>query len=89
MQDSIRFTKMAAWFFSASCDKLRNSYEWSGFRNLLYGKEWCPYIKETFHGFGNAMEYLGRYTHKIAISNSRILSVDEQQVTFLPGEKAW
>ena len=76
------FYKNSSLVFSASCDNLRNSYEWSEFRNLLYGKEWCPYIKETFHGFGNAMEYLGRYTHKIAISNSRILSVDEQQVTF-------
>ena len=37
--------------------------------------DWCPYIKETFNGFGNAMEYLGRYTHKIAISNSRILEL--------------
>ena len=68
--------------FSASCEKLRNSYEWSEFRNALYEKDWCPYIKETFNGFGNAIEYLGRYTHKIAISNSRIVSVDEQQVTF-------
>ena len=54
-------------------------------------KDWCPYIKETFHGFGNAIEYLGKYTHKIAISNSRILSVDDNKVTFsargkLPGE---
>ena len=68
--------------FSASCEKLRNSYEWSEFRDFLYQKDWCPYIKETFNGFGNAIEYLGRYTHKVAISNSRILSVDEQQVTF-------
>lgn len=68
--------------FSASCEKLKNSYEWSQFRDLLYKKDWCPYIKETFNGFGNAIEYLGRYTHKIAISNSRILSVDEHQVTF-------
>ena len=37
----------------------------------LYAKDWCPYIKETFNGFGNAIEYLGRYTHKVAISNSR------------------
>ena len=44
--------------------------------------DWCPYIKETFNGFGNAIEYLGRYTHKIAISNSRILSVSEDTVTF-------
>lgn len=68
--------------FSVSCEKLRNSYEWASFRDSLYKKDWCPYIKETFNGFGNAIEYLGRYTHKIAISNSRILSVDEEQVTF-------
>ena len=76
------FYKNGSLAFSTSCEKLRNSYEWSGFRNSLYEKDWCPYIKETFNGFGNAIEYLGRYTHKIAISNSRIVSVDEQQVTF-------
>lgn len=68
--------------FSSSCEKLRNSYEWKEFKNNLYDKDWCPYIKETFNGFGNAIEYLGRYTHKIAISNSRILSVSEKEVTF-------
>lgn len=76
------FFKNGQLGFSASCKKLQNSYEWTSFRNSLYKKDWCPYIKETFNGFGNAIEYLGRYTHKIAISNSRILSVDEQQVTF-------
>lgn len=64
------------------CRELRNSYEWAEFRDSLYKKNWCPYIKETFNGFGNAIEYLGRYTHKVAISNSRILSTDEQKVTF-------
>lgn len=68
--------------FPISCKKLCNSFEWSEFRNYLYEKDWCPYIKETFNGFGNAIEYLGRYTHKIAISNSRILTVDKQKVTF-------
>ena len=68
--------------FSSSCAKLRNSYEWSGFTQSLYGKDWCPYIKETFNGFGNAIEYLGRYTHRIAISNSRLLSVSQDSVTF-------
>lgn len=67
---------------SSSCEKLRNSYEWKKFKNELYDKDWCPYIKETFNGFGNALEYLGRYTHKIAISNNRILSVTENEVTF-------
>jgi len=68
--------------FSDSCGKLRNSYEWKEFKSSLYDKDWCPYIKETFNGFGNAIEYLGRYTHKIAISNSRILSVTETETTF-------
>lgn len=68
--------------FSSSCEKLRNSYEWAELRNALYEKDWCPCIKETFNGFGNAMEYLGRYTHKIAIGNTRILSVDDQHVSF-------
>lgn len=68
--------------FSSSCKELRNSYEWKDFKNWLYDKNWCPYIKETFNGFGNAIEYLGRYTHKIAISNNRILSVAQEETTF-------
>ena len=52
---------------------------WNTFKDSLYQKDWCPYIKETFNGFGNAIEYLGRYTHKVAISNSRIISVTEIQ----------
>ena len=76
------FFQNSQLIFSASCEKLRNSYEWSEFRDSLYQKDWCPYIKETFNDFGNAIEYLGRYTHKVAISNSRILAIDEQQVTF-------
>lgn len=68
--------------FSSACNDLKNSYSWKEWKNALYEKVWCPYIKETFNGFGNAIGYLGRYTHKIAISNSRILSVSEEQVTF-------
>ena len=68
--------------FSSSCEDLRNSYHWKEWKNNLYEKDWCPYIKETFNGFGNAIEYLGRYTHKIAISNSRILSLTDDEVTF-------
>lgn len=73
--------------FSSSCEKLRNSYHWKEWKNKLYEMDWCPYIKATFNGFGNAIEYLGRYTHKIAISNSRILSVSQDSVTFSAREK--
>lgn len=68
--------------FSSSCEKLRNSYHWKEWKNNICEKEWCPYIKATFNGFGNAIEYLGRYTHKIAISNSRIIALTEDEVTF-------
>ncbi len=68
--------------FSNACNHFKNHYEWSEFRDSLYSKDWCPYIKETFNGFGNAIEYLGRYTHRIAITNTRIQSATETQVCF-------
>lgn len=68
--------------FSKSCEELQNMFSWNEFKDALYKKDWCPFIKETFNGFGNAIEYLGRYTHKIAISNSRILSVSDHTVSF-------
>mgnify|MGYP000106833288 CR=1 FL=1 len=37
---------------------------------------------KTFNGFGNAIEYLGRYTHRIAITNTRIQSVTDTHVSF-------
>lgn len=47
-----------------------------------YRIDWCPFIKQTFNGFGNAIEYLGRYTHKIAISNGRLISVSGEKTSF-------
>lgn len=68
--------------FSTSCEWLKNSYSWSELREVLYNKTWCPDIRETFNGFGNAIEYLGRYTHRIAITNTRIQKVSAESVTF-------
>jgi hypothetical protein len=47
-----------------------------------YGLDWYSYSKRTFSGPLAVMKYLGRYTHRIAISNNRIVSVDEDTVTF-------
>lgn len=65
-----------------SLEHLKESSAWDGFINELYSKDWCPYIKSTFNGFGNAIEYLGKYTHKIAISNYRIIEATEEDVIF-------
>lgn len=68
--------------FPSSVKELKNSYSWNKFKNSLYNKQWVPFIKETFNGFGNAIDYLARYTHRIAISNARIISVTDTHVTF-------
>lgn len=77
-----QFYKENSLLFSKSCHNLQNQKDWNSFINTLYEKDWVPYIKETFNGNGNAIDYLGRYTHKIAISNSRIKEVTESAVTF-------
>jgi hypothetical protein len=49
--------------------------------NTLYQKEWVIYAKAPFGGPQSVIEYLGRYTHKVAISNHRISSVNDQDDT--------
>jgi hypothetical protein len=68
--------------FPPSISHLIEPCHWGRFVDALYNKEWVPYIKETFNGSGNAIEYLGKYTHRIAISNYRILEVTDSEVTF-------
>lgn len=49
--------------------------------NILYAKDWIVYAKAPFAGPQSVIEYLGRYTHKVAISNHRICSIDDEQST--------
>lgn len=48
--------------------------------DALFKKEWVVYAKRPFGSPNTVVEYLGRYTHKIAISNHRILSMDDHTV---------
>jgi len=50
--------------------------------NELMSKEWVVYAKPPFAGPEKLLNYLARYTHKIAISNHRILACDDEFVTF-------
>lgn len=47
---------------------------WKSFINSLYNEDWVFFIRETYNGRGNALEYLGRYVFHTAIKNSRIIS---------------
>ncbi|SRR6266536_933780 len=49
--------------------------------NLLHHKDWIVYVKAPFGGPHAVIEYLGRYTHKVAISNHRICSINDQDNT--------
>ena len=56
-----------------------------GFRQLLSSllkPKWIAYAKRPFAGPQQVLEYLGRYTHRVAISNNRILSIDNGKVNF-------
>jgi hypothetical protein len=48
----------------------------------LRGKNWFVYAKPPFAGPEAVLAYLARYTHRVAISNSRLLALDERGVTF-------
>jgi hypothetical protein len=45
-------------------------------------RRWVVYCKPTVHGADNVLAYLGRYVHRVAITNHRILAVDDGKVTF-------
>ena len=49
---------------------------------LLRKTSWVVYAKQPFAGPDQVVEYLGRYSHKVAITNHRILNVDKQSVSF-------
>lgn len=48
----------------------------------LYDREWVVYCKPPFHRAETVMDYLGRYTHRVAISNHRLVKMEGDQVTF-------
>ena len=52
------------------------------FVNTLYKHNWVVYAKRPFTGPQSVVEYLGRYTHKIAISNHRLKGMDQAGITF-------
>jgi hypothetical protein len=54
----------------------------------LYGKKWVVYSKQPFGGPEQVFSYLGLYTHKVAISNHRLLSMADGKVTFLARDNA-
>lgn len=67
--------------YERESQRYRNYYEFQELLDICYEKNWVSDIRESFAGAETVMHYLGRYTHRIAISNHRILRMDESTVT--------
>jgi len=74
---------MSKVFRARFVEGLRKQIEMeSGLYKMLFEKNWVVYCKKPFFGPAQVVEYLGRYTHKIAISNHRIKNIENSSVTF-------
>jgi hypothetical protein len=51
-------------------------------RKKAFDKQWVVYCKHLLHGTEKIIEYIGRYSHRVAITNHWIINVDNQKVTF-------
>ena len=65
-----------------STAELSDPETWRRFKDGLYNKDWVAYAKAPFGGPEHVFRYLGNYTHRIAISNHRIVNVADGKVTF-------
>jgi len=68
--------------WSGGLQELEDPKKWQDFLNILYQKDWYVYCKRPFKTSNSVISYLGRYTHRVAIANHRILSVKDTEVSF-------
>lgn len=68
--------------FGGGSSRLADPNEFRRLKDRLYRKNWHVYVKPPFAGPEVAFKYLARYTHRVAISDSRIIRVHAGAVTF-------
>ncbi|MGH7751955.1 MAG: IS91 family transposase, partial [Gemmatimonadales bacterium] len=67
---------------SGSTAGLADPATWHRFKDSLYNKDWVVYAKPPFGGPEHVFAYLGNYTHRIAISNHRLVGLQDGKVSF-------
>jgi hypothetical protein len=68
--------------FAGEIQPLQEQKTFAAFLRQFYRQDWVVYAKPAFGGPQQVLRYLGRYTHRVAISNHRLLSFDGEQVRF-------
>lgn len=76
------FLRQAKLSFHGSIEEFSNPMLFDNFLLSLKHKEWVVYCKPPFANPSKVIEYLGRYTHRVAISNNRIIKIENGFVTF-------
>jgi hypothetical protein len=77
-----RAWKQGSLRLGGSTAELEDPQCWAAFRDRLYRKDWVVYSKAPFGGTKQVFAYLGRYTHRVAISNHRIEDISGGRVRF-------
>lgn len=60
----------------------KSKADYRQFKNDLYKKKWVTYCKQPFSGAESVLEYLGRYIYRVAISNRRLIKLEDGKVLF-------
>ena len=68
--------------FYGEQSELSQAERFAEWRRQQYGTDWVVYAKAPFGGPEQVLKYLARYTHRVALTNHRLLSCDEQTVRF-------
>lgn len=68
--------------FAGSLEDLAHPAAFNRLLKLARKKKWVVYAKRPFGGPQQVLDYLGRYTHRVAISNHRLLALEDGRVTF-------
>jgi Putative transposase/Transposase zinc-binding domain len=68
--------------FHGRIEELTNQSDFEKLLNKSVKNNWVVYAKQPFGGPAQVLKYLSRYTHRVAISNQRLIKMDEKSVTF-------
>ena len=70
------------WKLSGFLGSSLEHESWAQIKDQMYSKNWIIYAQKPIGGVNGVLDYLGRYAHRVAITNSRISEMSKDQVSF-------
>jgi len=77
-----RLRKQGKLTFEGNAADIATDEAFANLIHRLHNKKWVVYAKRPMAGYKQVITYLGRYTHRVAISNSRIIELSDERVSF-------